>query len=162
MNFPSRILVGRGNKTIPNPAILFADKDAVVYEGPVSGYDFKRQKKNYEKLEAILNSYGSTLEHIASARYKGSRGENTRFIVSTSDKRLMWYKYVGHSELSGQNHVFIAGMRIKLSIFIKDGGWLSLTTRERDALMTGDRLFVKLILSEKRVRWLDEINQLWS
>ena len=41
MNFPSRILVGRGNKTIPNPAILFADKDAETFEG-YSGADIRR------------------------------------------------------------------------------------------------------------------------
>ena len=138
MLFPNRFHTGCRNKTIPNPASCHyarRDPEAVVYEGPVSAYDFKKQEQNRQKLEAVLRRNGTHLSVIASARYKGDRGENTRFAAASADGKLMWYKYVGFSAQGGQNHVFVCGMRIKLSTFLK------MSEEDQSLLLTGCLLY---------------------
>jgi len=155
--FPQRISIGIRNKTIPNPALEYKhDKEATVFQGKVANYNFKKQRDNFLKLQAVLAANGTTLDTITSARYVGDRGENTRFVAVSADGKLMWYKYVGFIAQSGQNHVFVCGMRIKLSYF------LEMAENEQRALLSGDKLWACLVLGDDRMKRLDEDGTLWN
>jgi hypothetical protein len=155
--FPQRISIGIRSKTIPNPALEYkSDKKATVFQGKVANYNFKKQQENFLKLQAVLAANGTTLDTITSARYVGDRGENTKFVAVSADGKLMWYKYVGFIAQSGQNHVFVCGMRIKLSYF------LEMAENEQRALLSGDKMWAWLVLGNDRVKRLDEDGTLWN
>lgn len=154
---PNRIPTGNKNRTIPNPASLFQQqRGAKVYQGSASEYDFKRQSKNAAKLRQILIKNGTDFDCIAAARYKADDlCTNHRFVVTTTDNSLIWYKYVACSPLSGQNHVFVGGMRIKLRCFIE---FDELTQSQ----LLSPRTFSVLAFDDLFRKRYDESSLLWS
>lgn len=153
---PARIPVGIRKVTIPNPALLFQREiGSRVFSGLATDYDFEKQTDNYLKLRRVLQDNNMDFAEVAAAHYKGYEHTNHRFVVTTNSGRLLWHKYVGMAAQSGQNHVFVGGMRIKVSIF------LVLTALEQDALLSGDTAQIERVITPKRARWMNEDKTLW-
>lgn len=167
MNFPTRFHTGVRNTTIPNPAALYSTPasgrwgtsrpgDAVTFEGLCSDYDFKLQTANFIKLQHVLQKFGTDFLYVAGAYYKGDVGYNHRFVATSADGSLVWNKYVARAAQSGQNHVFVAGMRIKTSIFLK------LSESEQFALLRGRNTEIKFVFDAQKLRWMNENDTLWN
>jgi hypothetical protein len=132
--FADRIPTGIRNTTAPRPAEVHRNnRISSVYEGPVANYDFRKQKANFEALSAVLAHIGDYFTFISSARYPAEEGHgiNHRFDVLTAKGSMIWHKYVGNMNQSGQNHVFVAGIRVNLYQF------LNLTLHEQLSLLGG-------------------------
>ena len=163
MTFSDRIHIGYKDRTIPRPALLantsthFGDfrNSREVYQGPVSGYNFRKQTANKDKLVEELAPHGVHFTEVSGLLYDGDRGYNQRFLVLTNHPKVMWYKYVGFIAQSGQNHLFIHGRRIKVSLF------LSLTDDEQAALLSGSESEIKYYFSGKKLEYLDEAGRYW-
>jgi hypothetical protein len=154
--FPTRLLTGIRNRTILNPALY----DTMCptqksYQGRVEGYDFEKQAENFAKLDAVLRANGSRLAYVAASHSKGDLHTNHRFAVASECGKLMWYKYVAYVAQGGQNHVFVGGLRVRLSLF------LNLTADEQTVLLSGNFL-TRLCFTPERLKYLDESNTLWS
>jgi hypothetical protein len=153
---PNRIPTGVKNQTVPNPAKLWDGMgDSRVFEGLASDYDFEKQTENFERLSAVLAANGTYFTKVAAAHYDGNEHTNHRFNVLTENGALMWHKYVGMAAQSGQNHVFVAGMRIKVSIF------LAMDEKEQRILLSGDKVLVTLVMEPDRLKYINEAGTLW-
>ena len=170
MTFPDRIHTGYKDRTIPNPALLGARGGSrysrqtdwgeyknrrEVHQGPISGYNFRKQTANKDKLEAVLAQHDIKFTDVAGILYDGDRGYNQRFVVLTTHPKVLWYKYVGYIAQSGQNHLFIHGRRIKVSLF------LGLREEEQAALVSGSDSEIKYYFSGKKLELLDEAGCYW-
>lgn len=155
--FPKRFATGIRRVTVPNPAYLHRnDPTAKVFEGRTANYDFKKQTNNYTALEAVLRDFGTRFLYVASAQYKGDLHTNHRFVAVAEDGSLLWHKYVGFVAQGGQNHVFVGGMRIKVSIFLK------LNKEEQQALLSNNTTIINLVIDKKKREWMNEDKLLWN
>jgi hypothetical protein len=166
--FPTRFATGIRQVTIPNPAWLHRSTneygwfgrrrvgEAKTFEGLCSDYDFKKQTENYNRLRAVLLENGTDFLYVASAQYRGDLHTNHRFVACAADGSLLWHKYVGFVAQGGQNHVFVGGMRIKVSIFLK------LTKAEQRALLSNSKSAIDAHFDAKKRRWVNEDKQLWN
>jgi len=153
---PNRIPTGLRNTTIPNPVDLKGKRGyRNAYQGSVDGYDFLKQRQNFEDLQARLAESGEMLVEVAGVMYDGDNGYNHRFVATNKSGTIVWHKYVGYAAQSGQNHVFIHGRRIKVSVFLKLG------LGERHALISGKEDFINKVFTKKRMSFLDEAGSLW-
>lgn len=170
MTFSDRIPTGYKDRTIPNPALLGASGASrysrqtdwgeyknrrEVYQGPVAGYNFRKQTANYEKLVAALVQHSIHFTDVSGLLYDGDRGYNQRFLVLTTHPKVMWYKYVGFIAQSGQNHLFIHGRRIKVSCF------LAMKEEEQAALLSGSDSEINYYFSGKKLELIDEADCYW-
>lgn len=153
--YPTRFRTGVKNTTIPNPAILEKD-NGKVFQGTADAYDFEKQVDNYQRLRAVLSANNKQFHLVCAAHYPDDRGTNHRFVVTTKDGCLLWHKYVGFSAQSGQNHVFIAGRRIKVSRF------LEFSSVQQSALLSGDETRIQYHFSPAELRYMDEAGTLWN
>lgn len=158
---PNRIPVNIRNITIPNPALLYqrdTDPSTQTFQGLTEYYDFKRQTKNYQELSKVLKDNNIEFQYVASAQYRNKRhrANHHRFVVTTKCNTVVWHKYVANHPQSGQNHLFLSGIRIKVSVF------LSLSKDKQNALLSGDKVFVKLYFDPKELKYLDETDLIWS
>jgi hypothetical protein len=153
---PNRIPTGVRNTTIPNPVVVALREYSNVtsFEGSVAKYRFERQAVNFSNLQGVLRYHNKDFDQVAAVHYKGDLGINHRFVVTTRDGSLLWYKYVGFAAQSGQNHVFVAGMRIKVSRF------LGYSPAMQGALLRGDA-----DLAKSNAEWRPGYNEngsLWN
>jgi hypothetical protein len=171
MNFPSRFHTGVRNTTIVNPAWLhrnfeeneygwlrMAGTTAETFEGLCSDYNFRLQAENYIKLRNILRRNGTDFLYVAAARYMGDK-RNHRFVACSADGSLLWNKYVGFIAQGGQNHVYVAGRRVKTSIF------LGLKPEQQDALLSASESRIKKAFKGEKFfneRNIDESRDLWN
>jgi hypothetical protein len=161
MHFPERFIVTESGRSIPNPAVLGhrfkGYTDARQFQGRVEDYDFERQATNFANLEKVLVANGTKFGLVAAAHYKGDLHTNHRFVAAAEDGSLFWYKYVAHVAQGGQNHVYVAGMRVKVSLF------LGLPAHQQKALLSNSVSKIAASgLTEERLKFLNEINDLWS
>ncbi len=162
MTFPNRFIVTSSGREIPNPAALCVTgngyENATQFEGRCDDYNFERQAVNFSNLQKVLVANGTKFGPIAAAHYKGDLHTNHRFVAAAENGNLFWYKYVAYVAQGGQNHVYVAGRRIKVSVF------LGLTSEQQTALLSGSESAILLSFNgdERRVKYLDEINDLWS
>lgn len=155
--FPARFYTGVRNTTIPNPAALERNNPtARTFEGLCSEYDFEKQTENYHRLREVLRTNGTDFLYIASAHYRGDLHTNHRFVACSADGRLLWNKYVAFVAQGGQNHVYVAGMRIKVSVFLK------LKSYEQRALLSGSRSTILAKMDPAKMRYLNEAGDLWN
>ena len=156
--YPERFATGVRNTTIPNPALVFeGDDGADVFQGVVEDYNFKRQSENFLRLQKVLKANDTELGPIAAATYDGNQGYQgnykhtslTRFVSCSKDGRLMWAKYEGKSVGGGQNYVYVAGMRLKLTDF------LAQSEEKQRALLSGHPTLIALLFSPDELRWLN-------
>jgi hypothetical protein len=170
MNFPARFYTGVRNTTIPNPAWLHRTQtttvdgwplrevgtEAETFEGLCSEYDFEKQTTNFRRLREVLRANGTDFLYVASAHYRGDLHTNHRFVACSADGSLLWNKYVGFVAQGGQNHVYVAGMRIKVSVF------LNLKSYEQRALLGGHRADILAKMNPDKMRYLNEDKTLWN
>jgi hypothetical protein len=139
--YPKRFYTGIRNTTIPNPAILHqGDVGAKVFEGQVEDYDFRFQRRNFSKLQAVLLANGTSMGPIAAAEFTGYYGyeyaqkpmRQVCFVACARDGSLMWWKYAANSSAGNQNEVFVGGKKMHLSTF------LSLPDNKQRALLGGN------------------------
>lgn len=166
--FPTRFATGIRQLTIPNPARLHRSTNeygwfgrlrhgnAKTFEGLCSEYSFEKQTKNFKRLQAVLRANGTDFLYVASAHYRGDLHTNHRFVACAADGSLLWNKYVGFVAQGGQNHVYVGGMRIKVSIFLK------LTPPEQRALLSNSRSAIDSHFDAKKLRWMNEDKTLWN
>lgn len=154
--FANRIRTGFKDRTIPNPSTLSYSGLREVYEGPVSGYDFKKQKANFVKLENALFDAGVQFTEVSGIVYDGDCGYNHRFVVLTNRENVLWYKYVGYAAQGGQNHMFIHGCRIKVSIFLSESADV------RRALLDNRLDDVDRLTKPGHLDYINESKDLWS
>ena len=171
MKFPNRFYTGIRNTTIPNPADLHRDfkylhlspmsgenNETVIFEGLCSDYNFRLQTDNYMDLRRILRRNGTDFLYVAAARYMGDQ-RNHRFVACAKNGSLLWNKYVAYSAQGGQNHVYVAGMRIKVSLF------LTLIDSQQDALLSHSMKKIEKAFGpdyKAKLKFLDESKQLWN
>jgi hypothetical protein len=161
---PDRIRTGYKDRTIPNPAGLAGqstwfgvfENSREVYQGPVSGYNFRKQAENFIKLKNVLEANGIKFTAVSGLLYNGDRGYNQRFVVLTSHPAILWYKYVGFIAQSGQNHIFIHGRRIKVSLF------LAQLPEVQTALLHNRMDEVDMLVKDGHLKWLDESAAYWN
>lgn len=143
---PDRINTGLGNTTVPNPYVVgLQDKKHYinVYAGNPDGYTFitNIQKNNYLRVKEILKRNGLKFSRFYAATYLGTGSyinpkakanlENFVGVVGNTDTpRFVWHKYEGYVAGGGQNIVYVAGAKFKLSEF------LGMPPKKQDALMT--------------------------
>lgn len=151
-----RIPTGYKARTIQNPLFLSGYNDLKTQVADVMLYDWKKQKANFDSLANILKEYGHPLETVASARYKGDRGENHRFVAADATGKVLWYKYVGYVAQGGQNHLWLHGFRIKVSSFLR------LNPAKQNALVQGDPAHIALVFTEKELKILNDSTVLWN
>ena len=152
-----RFRTGVRDTTIPCPASLHrGEPGAKVFRGPSVTYNFEKQTENYLKLRRVLMTYGKDFNQVSSAHYRGDLHTNHRFVVTTVDGSLLWNKYVGFVAQGGQNHVYVAGRRIKVSNF------LGLKPAEQRALLSGKEDEIAAVFSVTQLRYLDEARALWN
>lgn len=165
--FPTRFATGIRQVTIPNPAALYSrpasgrwgsprPDNARTFEGLCSEYNFEKQTDNFKRLQAVLRANGTDFLYVASAHYRGDLHTNHRFVACAADGSLLWHKYVGFVAQGGQNHVFVGGMRIKVSIFLK------LRADEQRALLSNSRSLIAATFETKKLRWMNEDKTLWN
>lgn len=168
--FPTRFATGIRQVTIPNPAALYSTPasgrwgtprpdNARTFEGLCSQYDFEKQTDNFKRLQAVLRENGTDFLYVASAHYRGDLHTNHRFVACAADGSLLWNKYVGFVAQSGQNHVYVGGMRIKVSIF------LGLTKAQQSALLSGSMHRIAQVFDTKwpgGIHGLNEDKTLWN
>jgi len=155
--FPTRFETGYRQVTIPNPAYLRRnDLTARTYEGLCSDYDFEKQTTNFQRLREVLRKNGTDFLYVASAHYRGDLHTNHRFVACAADGSLLWNKYVAFVAQGGQNHVFVGGMRIKVSVFLK------LTPDEQRALLSNSRSAIDAHFDAAKKRWIDEGKRFWN
>jgi len=166
--FPVRFATGIRQITIPNPAWLHRSTnenglfgrrrhgEAKTFEGLCSNYNFEKQAENFKRLRAVLRENGTDFLYVASAHYKGDLHTNHRFVACAADGSLLWNKYVSFVAQGGQNHVYVGGMRIKVSIFLK------LSKGEQRALLSNSRSAIDSHFDAAKLRWVNEDKTLWN
>lgn len=91
-----------------------------------------------------------------SLHYKGDLHTNHRFVVLTKDNSLLWNKYVGFVAQGGQNHVFVAGRRIKVSCFVK------FTPAQQTALLDANEDHLAWVFPKNKLARFNEDKTLWN
>jgi hypothetical protein len=96
-------------------------------------HNFHKQTDNYQRIKAILAQFDLKLARVVGSTYEGSPAYNswsdhhvrlTTFNATTAElapngKPLFrWEKYEGGTAGGGQNHVYIAGEKMKLTAFL--------------------------------------------
>jgi hypothetical protein len=160
MYYPIRFQTGVKSTTVPNPAVRYAAANragtARTYQGPVDDYNFERQADNFRRLREVLQADCRDFQNVHAAHYRGDLHTNHRFVVTTNDDSLLWHKYVGFVAQSGQNHVFVAGRRIKVSRF------LELQPHQQRVLLSGTEFIIKSVFDATHLKLLDEAGTLWN
>ena len=100
-------------KKVKNPAKYPDVTDK--YEGPlVSGFDFKHQTANWEKIKTSLEPWQIYPTEI----YFANRAGKSSFVVLFSNPDIIWNKYEGEGYGSGQNLIYFKDKKIKTTLWI--------------------------------------------
>ena len=111
------IRTGYRNVTITDPVKAYPDGD--LYEGPVSGFDFKFQKANKADIDVRLGWAGTQLETVNSSIYYASGYPGRRHHFVAVGPGVVWQRYDGYSPAGGQNYIYIKGEKWKTSDFVR-------------------------------------------
>lgn len=153
---PHRFRTGYKNTTIPNPARLNNYLGMRNFEGDVVGYNFEKQADNFRQLQEVLNPNGIHFTTIASTHYTGDCHTNHRFVVLTDNPAVIWVKYVGYAAQGGQNHLYIHGRRIKVSVLLR------CTPEQQTALLHNNERQLAYEFTPDRLRLINESGTLWN
>ena len=103
------------NTKITNP---LTRSDVMSYEGPIIGVDLCRQKRNFVLISNKLNDHGIFLDYIWFAKFNRENKEVYHFVAKSNDNRIHWRKYEGNASGSGQNWIYIDGIKYKTTTFL--------------------------------------------
>ncbi len=105
---------------IKNPHTI--RNNSVNYECEHHNFDFKIQKKNYDKLKDSLGEFGIMFTKIYASRWS-NRGEpqnpNKYVFVVETNSQVVWYRYESEADGSAQNYIFMGKKRIKMTTWIE-------------------------------------------
>ncbi len=104
--------------------------DIFSYEGPIEDIDLLQQKTNYMKLQDILAEYDMQLNYIWFAKFSRYDSSTYHFVARTEEGNIFWRKYEGKSFGSGQNFIYVNGIKFKLTVI------LTMTKEDRDELFS--------------------------
>ena len=104
--------------------------DIFSYEGPIEDVDLLQQKTNYMKLQDILAEYDMQLNYIWFAKFSRYDSSTYHFVARTEEGNVFWRKYEGKSFGSGQNYIYVNGIKFKLTVI------LTMTKEDRDELFS--------------------------
>lgn len=96
------------------------------YVGDINDFDFSSiiptQYKNYQSIERLLNSFQIYFEKINIVKWNSQVGYGSRsrckFIITTSNPNLIWYKYDAEAPGGGNNLIYYKKQKIKTTSFI--------------------------------------------
>jgi hypothetical protein len=90
------------------------------YQGPIEGYDFAHQYRNYHLISEKLLKCNKKLTTVYVGRYKAHKQNNylTCFIAVSDDKKIAWYKYEGNRAGGCQNLIYVNGQKMKTTYFL--------------------------------------------
>lgn len=97
------------------------------YDSTITDFDFKNivptQYSNYLMVENQLNSVEIYFDSINIVKWNSTKGYGSKsrckFIVKTSNPKLLWYKYESESPGSGNNLIYYKNEKIKLTHFVE-------------------------------------------
>lgn len=147
---PERIKVGIRDKTIPTPARLYQHSNTcIVAECDANSFDFEKQTKNAQLLKQVLLENETDFHYISYANFPRVNGRGRRFVVTTTNNSLIWCKYATFSGQSDQNEVYVAGMRLHLSTFLR------LTQTQQRTLLSNNRALVELVFDKNTLKHIN-------
>jgi hypothetical protein len=129
---PARIPTGAGKTALDNPA----HSERGYYEGDPDQFNFGAQTRNYQALKAALARSGKQFNYLAVA---GSPLGRDTFIATAPG--ILWYKYESSNPASGQNILYVNGVKTKTTEFIAKA------PEQQAAMLVADPAHIKL---EKR------------
>jgi len=93
--------------------------DIFSYEGHPEEINFKHQQKNFELITNKLSPFDIYFDYIWYGKF--TRGDTMvyHFVVRSNNNRIYWRKYEGNSSGSGQNFIYIDGVKYKTTSFLK-------------------------------------------
>jgi|SaaInlStandDraft_6_1057023.scaffolds.fasta_scaffold14345_2 hypothetical protein len=104
------------------------NSDIFSYEGPIEDVDLLQQKTNYLKLQDIFAEYDMQLSYIWFAKFSRYDSSTYHFVARTEEGNVFWRKYEGKSSGSGQNYIYVNGIKFKLTEI------LSMEKEDRDEI----------------------------
>ena len=105
------------NSKVINPCY---DCDVSSFYGEVNNFDFGRHKTTYNKLNEILNNYNIRFSNIWEGKFTNENDKiYTRFLVKSECNKVYWRKYCTKNPGSGQNFIYINGIKYKTMDFLK-------------------------------------------
>ena len=104
------------------------NSDIFSYEGPMVDIDLLQQKTNYIKIQDILAEYDMQLSYIWFAKFSRYDSSTYHFVARTEDCNVFWRKYEGKASGSGQNYIYVNGIKYKLTDI------LSMSKENRDEI----------------------------
>ena len=104
------------------------NSDIFSYEGPMVDVDLLQQKTNYIKIQDILAEYDMQLSYIWFAKFSRYDSSTYHFVARTEEGNVFWRKYEGKSSGSGQNYIYVNGIKFKLTEI------LSMEKEDRDEI----------------------------
>ena len=91
------------------------------YSGYHTNYDFDHQVHNYSRLKNLFEQYNIFFTNIHVAKWKPQgrheNGNRVSFVVDTN-VNMIWYKYEGNSNGSGQNMLIYNRRKCNISSII--------------------------------------------
>jgi len=112
--FTNSTWIKNEHKKIKNP-IKYPNSEEIYQGVLLEDFDFKFQKKNYDKIKESLEQFGIFSTEI----YYAMRNNKSNFVVCFNDPNLFWHKYEGECLGSGQNYIYWKSHKINTTIWIK-------------------------------------------
>ena len=130
--------------------------DLFRYAGPIENFDkFNHQADNYKNIQASLAPFNIQLSFIWVGIFK-MNGNRLHFVAKDENNKVFWQKYEGNSKGSGQNYIFINGLKNKTT------SWLKMSVAERAVLTNNHTVsssqWLKMTPAEKKAMF--DVNQL--
>lgn len=101
---------------ITNP---LSKSDIYSYEGNLEEINFKHQQKNFELISEKLANFEIYFDYIWYGQFLRDNLSICHFVVRSNDNRIYWRKYEGNSKGSGQNFIYIDGVKYKTTSFLR-------------------------------------------
>ena len=136
--FTNKLWITNGVKKVKNPAKYPGVTD--VYQGQLQpNFDFKHQTTNFQKIKNSLEPYNIYPTEIYSATRAGKScftvGFSNPDIIEANpnmDPSLVWSKYEGEANGSGQNFIYYKSHKINTTV------WIILTQDDISRIFNGE------------------------
>ena len=111
--FTNKMWITNAEKKIKNPTKYLGVNNK--YQGPLlPDYDFKFQTNNYLKIKSSLEPFNIYPTEI----YSANRVGKSIFVVCFNNPNILWNKYEGEKNGSGQNFIYWNQSKINTTIWL--------------------------------------------
>ena len=98
------------------------ESDVFTYQGDLDklkGFDFEKQKQNYEKIKKIFGRYNIYFNKIWLGKFRNeSNNIYSRFLLKSECGKVFWRKYSSLKPGSNQNFIYINGSKFKTTFIL--------------------------------------------